>query len=652
MCSIAGYLRSHRPTTDTGVLRSMNSALARRGPDGSGLLVAEGAPQGRVLEIQNHIGPLDHRVGLAHNRFAITDLTDAGRQPFRSPDGRYTLVFNGEIYNHRSLRPQLEKAGWHFRSTCDTEVLLAAFAIWGESCFGKLNGFWACAIWDNHLARLTLSRDRFGEAPLFYTIRDSITYFASEIPALQTALGRDAFTVSKQAVADYLFAGLSDVEEATFYEEIRQLPAGSLATLSPGKPMEIRQWWTMPNQRLTDTQLSPQDAVDQLRAALTRAVELRLDADVPVGFQLSGGMDSSALVALAASRGKKVTAYTVSYPGTRHDEMPLARQVADLYPGQIDHRELRALGDEFWDHADDVIGTYAEPFSGPNTFTQQLTWRALSKQGIKVVLNGGAGDELLAGYRRDFHAPFLAGLWREGDYLRAAHESAALSEDRVRLLSRANFRRLRTALAPSSTSMAGCLSISSPGSASHPLPAHLSPARNLPRSRSEPGDTLDERIRTILGSWRLAYYNKNANVASLAVPVELRFPFLDADVAQLALTLPRDYLIRDGWMKWILRKVAEPLLPKTVTWRRKKMGFPFPYQTWTMSSKRRYLAALADTRCPFLDHAHLVSNWEVLAVRNPIFLWRCMSLGLWWRKCVEGRALDNAPATAGLRLAA
>lgn len=643
MCSIAGYVRLAGRADNVRLLRSMNRALAHRGPDGSGLFIAEGTPAGRAVAMRPGEDRFEHRVALAHNRLAIVDLTDAGHQPFTSPDGRYTLAFNGEIYNHAELRPDLEARGWRFRSKTDTEVLLAAYATWGPGAFDRLEGFWALAIWDNERAELVLSRDRFGEAPLFYLWHEGNLHFASEIPALLEVVGWSALKPSAQAIADYLHLGQTDAGYRTFYEGIDQLPQATWARLSVGHgALDVQPYWNVPSQRTSADRLSAQDATEQLRTALVGATLGRLRADVPVGFQLSGGMDSSALVALAAASGRKVAAFTVSYPGTPHDEFPFAAAVAERYPGLIEHHELRAPGDEFWSHADAVVTRYAEPFTGPNVFSSQLTWQAIRAGGMKVCLNGAGGDELFMGYRRDFHAPYLRELMSAGRCLTALRESALLSEDPAGLFSLKNANRLLAALGPARpVTPDGHVAVTSPGSATHFVPRSLFPVRTDRLPRREPSADLDGRVHNLLGDWRLACYTKIGNIASLAVPVELRFPFFDRRVAELALTVPHEYLIRDGWLKWLLRKACEPYLPHDVVWRRRKMGFPFPYTAWTLRSRPAYLAAIADTRCPHVDHDHLLAAWDELARRNPILLWRCMSLTMWWRRCVQGLPLGS-----------
>lgn len=623
----------------------MNRALEHRGPDGRGIYIASGAPLGKAGALNQLEQGFPHMLGLAHNRFAIFDPTPAGDQPWISADGRYAMVFNGEIYNHAQLRPELEARGHQFRSSCDTEVLMAAFALWGESCFERLNGFWAAAIWDNHTGTLVLTRDRFGEAPLYYTFRDGTLYFASEIPALLAVLGRESFQISDQAVSDYLYHGLADLGGETFYEGIRQLPPASVARVRADGMLDVRRFWALPTKRKSESALPLAEAIEGLRGALTRATSLRLQADVPVGFQLSGGMDSSALVALAAAGGQKLSAFTVSYPGTNHNEFPFAQAVAEMYPGQVTHHELRDPGGEFWAHADGVVARYAEPFSGPNAFTQQLAWQAMRDQGIKVVVSGGAGDELLAGYRRDFHDPFIRHLLEHGRPWAAMAESAALSEEPVGRWSRANWKRLKRAMAGGAgvNTPAGQVAVSTPGSAMHYLPADLMPTLRLPAPRLDQARSLKLRLRHIMTDWRMNYWLKIGNISSLAVPVELRLPFLDHKVAEMAFSLPFTYLIRDGWMKWILRKVAEPLLPAEVVWRKKKMGFPFPYTAWGKGSKGPFAAAIGNTQVPWLSMPKLMGSWDVLAEKNPIFLWRCMSLALWYRRCVENKSLDGSP---------
>jgi len=652
MCSIAGYLHTVRASDDLAPLRAMNRALAHRGPDGSGLFVAEGTPGGRAGEINAAGSGFSHRVGLAHNRFSILDPTPAGHQPFISPDGRFTLIFNGEIYNHDHLRAELAAAdAWSFRSACDTEVLLAALVTWGDAAYRRLNGFWAAALWDNASATLTLSRDRFGEAPLYVMRRDGSLYFASEIPALHRIAGTCPEDVSTQAVSDYLHHGIIDLGPATFYRSITQLPPAHFARVRPDATLDAHRYVSLPGRRLSERELPAPEAVERFRDALTRAVTLRMRADVPVGFQLSGGLDSSALVALAATErrqrgGGKLSAFTVSYPGTKFDEFPFAAEVVSRFPDTVEHHELRDPGEEFWSDPDAIVARYAEPFSGPNAYTQQLTWHAMRELGIKVVVSGGAADELLAGYRRDFHCLFLRQLLLSGRPLTAARESSLLSEEPLALLSNANAQRLLSALRSPPPSPPGTVPLSTPGSATSFLPDALYPLRPLPAPRTDPSRTFDARLRNIMTDWRMNYWLKIGNISSLAVPIEFRLPFLDPDLADLAFSLPSTHLIRGGYLKWILRAAAAPYLPDTVTWRKRKMGFPFPYSQWCTRSKPAFLAATAGTTNPFIDLSRLLHNWDALAAANPIFLWRCMSVSMWWRRMTLNLPLATLPQRA------
>lgn len=652
MCGIAGYL-AEDDVRDGRTLLAMTRALAHRGPDDEGLAWlhpptgrgvsagTEATARGAACDGDWHeFEAMPHRVGLGHRRFSIVDPSVAGHQPFRSADGRLWLTFNGEIYNHVELRAELEKGGRRFRTATDTEVLVQAFEEWGTEAFERFTGFWALALYDARRGAVLLARDRLGKAPLYLARYGGRLWWASEIKALVAGAGRQALRVRPQAVSDFVVHGWRDIDGRTFYEGIESFPAASHAWLRTDGPFHVERWWELPRARLRERDLSPEEAAAGLRARLDEALRVRLRADVPVGVELSGGVDSSALVGLAAAAGRPVRAYTICYPGSDADEQHWARQVAERYPEQVDYRVVSHAPEDFFAGADAYVAHMEEPFHSPNMLANQAIWRAEAEQGVRVSIGGGAGDELLAGYPSVYFQPFLASLVRSGRLVRLAREAAAYSEAPVARGSRAQLHRMRLAFG---RALRESLPLRERARARAAFAARMAglPVRELPEPHRRPLSGVESLLREQMGPWKLAYWLRSGHTNHMQVPVELRAPFLDHRVVEYAMGLPVGVLIRDGWHKWVLRKAVEDLLPPQIVWRRRKTGFPFPYEQWLGESRERFFAALGDSEVPWIDTAALREAWAPLARSRPRELWRMMSVCLWWRRCVEDRPLAS-----------
>ncbi len=350
---------------------------------------------------------MPHDVALGQSRFSIVDLSPAGHQPFWSSNRRVCVIFNGEIYNHIELRHELERAGHVFRSSSDTEVLVQSYQRWGTECFKRFVGFWAIALYDASRRAVLLGRDRIGKAPLYAARHGGVLWFASEIPAILSATGRSAFAIREQAVADFMAHSSRNVDHQTFYEGIGSFPNACFAWVQADGTFEPREYWRLPARRRSEREMPIEEAVGEFRRRLFDAVSLRMRANVPIGFELSGGLDSSCLVAAAADSGRRVHAYTVSFPGTTADEEPYARLIHERYPDAVDYTVLRPPADDFWAEADEYVGRIAEPFHAPNILTNRGIWRAMAARGIRASINGAAGDESWGGYFNDYYDPFL-----------------------------------------------------------------------------------------------------------------------------------------------------------------------------------------------------------------------------------------------------
>jgi len=645
MCGIVGYfLSSDKPNHPDLICQSL-AAMGHRSPDDEGMVLI--APEGgleqnlitdnaaRDLHGYDHFGAvptMPHRIGLGHRRFSLVDTSTAGHQPFWSSSGRVCVAFNGEIYNYVELRAELEQQGFRFRTQSDTEVLVCAYEAWGVDCFQRFNGFWALSLYDKARRQLLLARDRIGKAPLYITRSNGGLYWASEIKGLFAMLGKSPFSVREQAIVDFLAWQRRDIYHETFYNEIQSFPNAAYAWVEADGRYRPQSYWQVPSERLDPRELSTGEAAKRLRELLEDAVRLRMRADVPVSVQLSGGMDSSALVALAAQVDAPVSAYTVKFDDTDVDEEVFARRVADRYGERVSYNVIEPPSDDFLEHADHFVALMDEPFHSPNAFTNYRIWTTMAARGFRANLFGSGGDEVLAGYSTTYFPPYLRSLLRQGRIAKGMREFLDLSEHRPGLLG-LDYARLASRLIPSLERLGRrLLKAIPPGDNPLVVPPGVQP-------RPGPANEIGARLIDYVGDWRMNYWLRLDNQISMGVPLELRIPFLDYRVVEFGFTMPLEYLMRDGWMKWLLRTAMTDLLPPEVTWRRQKGGFPFPLTSFLHQYASRILAMIQPLDCPYLDMQKFSAGYEQMRQRDPDALWCLISLAMWWKRCVQGDRL-------------
>jgi len=671
MCGIAGYACQRGSRLDSAhTLLVMVRQLARRGPDDEGLALfdpetghaaalrtAESAPGARIappsldplqsaMRLVVPTRPADgdfafpHRFGIGHRRFSIIDPSPAGHQPFWSADGNVCVAFNGEVYNYVELRAELERAGRRFATRSDTEVLAEAFLHWGERCFERFVGFWALALYDCRTQAVLLARDRMGKAPLYLARRSGRVYWASEIDSLRAAVGWDALAVREQAVTDFVTHKLRDVNEQTFFEGIEGLPRGTWAWVDDDGSIQPQSFWSLPSRRRTEKEIAPDEAARQLRELLADSVKLRLRADVPVGVELSGGLDSSAIAATAAHAGIPVRAYTVSYPGTEWDEAHYAESVARRWQGAIEFNVIRPRHGDLFDNADDFVALLQEPFHSPNQFPNHQIWQEMAGQGLRVSMNGMGGDELFCGYPGIYLLPYLSALLERGRLVRLHREASLYVEEPAALGSTLYWSRLAKAAFHSSKRRSSWIDASG---AQRRVAARAQGLLTQPREPMyERSSTIDGLIANKATDWMLAYWLRVGHQNNMGVPIEVRQPLLDHRIVEHAFSLPVTYFIRDGWLKWILRRAMVGLLPEQVLERRTKLGFPVPIAAWLVANKGRFFVAAANPSepCPYVDLRALATSYDRMVEIDPNMLWRAMSVALWWKRCVLGEPLD------------
>lgn len=655
MCGIAGYVRTGPPERTAETVERMLASLAHRGPDDAGITLIRRADAdaidlscagtaAAIAALPRAGGSVfEHDLALGHRRFSIVDLTPGAHQPFWSAERDVCIVLNGEIYNYVELRQELEAGGARFRTRSDTEVLVEAYRRWGVGCFERCAGFWAVVLYDARRRAVLLARDRIGKAPLYVAQRAGALWFASEIKSLFAGAGRTGFAAREQAVADFIALGCRDIDHETFYEGITSFPSAAYAWLEPDGTYAAHPYWQVPTTRLAERDITPGAAAAGLRERLAEALRIRLRADVPVALGLSGGMDSSALAALAASAGLRITAYTIAFPRSSADELPYARAVQRHYPSLIEQRVVEQPLTDFFDAADAYVAHMDEPFHSPNMLTNQRVFRRMADDGSRACVDGGGGDEVLAGYPGVTYMPFLEELLRRGDLRRLHRECVAFSEAPVQPFGPAYWRRLGALLRYATRRR---------------LPARVVWAWHARRDaqlaaagvrlgrqpRAMPNSDLARILIEKMTHWQMNYWMRSGNLSSMGVPLEVRNPFLDHRVVEYAYRLPLTYLVRDGWLKWILRVATADLLPAEVVWRPNKMGLPLPLPEWLAASRACFCSAIEGLDCPYVDARRLAAEYDRLRQHDATQLWRIMSVCLWWKRCVLGEPLDAGQA--------
>lgn len=574
MCGIAGVIFRDGRQPEERVLEAMAQTIAHRGPDGAGVRVFGGA-------------------GLAHRRLAIIDLSPAGAQPMGSSDGSAWVVFNGEIYNFPELRAELESHGHQFRSQSDTEVILAGWLQWGEDVFSRLDGMFAIALWEVERRRLLLARDRTGKKPLYVYEDDQKVVFGSEIKAILAHPEIDR-THAPDAVPQFLAHGYVPTP-GTFYARIRKLRPAHLEVFEQrslqGRARPYWEYPLTPERQVTDLQA----VQDRLRDLFFAAVKRRLMADVPLGAFLSGGIDSTLVVA-AMSRltSKPVKTFSIGFEGYPDwDETSYARQVAQRYG--TEHTEFKVKPESF-ELIDKLAWHYDEPFGDSSAIPSYIVSR-LTRQKVTVALTGDGGDELFAGYPR-FNAavaaervpsvlrglarralePLPAGKRHGSTWERARrfalHASQPLPERLRNWVSLFSATELQALLRPELGALA--------------TPERLGASYALLDRATSRVDPMNRVLYLNARTYLLDDLNVKMDRASMAASLETRSPFLDTALIDYASTLPGNLKARGTTLKWVLKRAFSDLLPHEVV-HRKKMGFGVPLGAWFREGVRGQL---------------------------------------------------------------
>ncbi|MEH2148917.1 asparagine synthase (glutamine-hydrolyzing) [Nostoc sp.] len=602
MCGIAGFWNISKrvsPEELCYIVEQMSDTLLHRGPDNGGSWV-------------------DAEIGIAlgHRRLAIVDLSPEGHQPMISANGRYVIVFNGEIYNFLELKRQLESLGHHFRGRSDTEVMLASFSQWGlYEALGRFNGMFAFALWDRQERILHLGRDRLGEKPVYYGWMGQTFLFGSELkalkvhPAFQAKINRDALAVFLRN--NYVPAPYS------IYEGIYKLPPGTVLTWNgmDAHPNPVPYWSALKaaelgvNQPFTGSEI---EAVTQMEALLQDAVGLRMVADVPLGAFLSGGVDSSTVVALMqAQSSQSVKTFTIGFDEDSYNEAHYAKAVAQHLG--TDHTELYVTPKDALAVIPKLPTLYDEPFSDSSQIPTFLISQ-LAKQHVTVSLSGDGGDELFAGYKRYF--------WGRSTWQKIGWIPPTLRQAVARSLSSlspqtwnrglANFHGLLPAKLKQPTPgdklhwIAEILAVSDAKALYTSMISHWKEREALVVNSLKPLMNYSDRqqLTQLPDFIQQMMYHDTVNYlpddilvkvdrASMGVSLESRIPFLDHRVVELAWRIPMSMKIRNGQGKWLLRQILYKYVPQNLI-ERPKMGFGMPIDSWLRVPLRDWAEALLD----------------------------------------------------------
>jgi asparagine synthase (glutamine-hydrolysing) len=605
MCGIAGFVDrscSVGPDELAAIASRMSGTLTHRGPDDGGVWVD--AASG---------------VALGHRRLSIVDLSPEGHQPMRSADGRFVLVYNGEIYNFRELRASLEVVGERFRGHSDTEVLLAGFCRWGiVDTLKKTVGMFGLALWDTATRTLHLARDRMGEKPLYYGWHRGTLLFCSELKALQ-AHPRWEGGIDRDAVALLMRYGYVPAPHS-IYRGIRKLTPGTVLAFrcdnAAASPPAVAEAFWSPRELAEATDADPfsgseAEAIDALEAALSEAVRLQMVADVPVGAFLSGGIDSATVVALMQSHSARpVKTFSIGFQEANYNEAPHARAVASHLG--TDHTELYVTADEAMSVIPTLPRLYDEPFADSSQIPTYLV-AALARQQVTVSLSGDGGDELFYGYSR-YGLAYRS--WQRmatvpsfvQKRLRTIIRStpAEVLNTMLRLSTPSIARRRRSR--GEWLQVADALRDTSGDSLYRTVMSHWLEPAALIHDASEAADVFGDQLRLPrLSDFRkrmmfldaISYLPDDILVkvdrAAMSVSLETRVPLLDHRVVELAWRMPIDFKIRDGAGKWLLRQVLYRHVPRALV-ERPKMGFGLPIDTWLRGPLRDWAESLLGER--------------------------------------------------------
>ena len=629
MCGIAGIIRWDGRQVREDEIRAMCGVIAHRGPDDEGVYVGDG-------------------VAIGMRRLSIIDL-DNGFQPISNEDNTIWIVFNGEIYNYQELRRDLEKRGHTFRTASDTETIVHLYEDLGPRCVDRLRGMFAFAIWDTRKRQVLLARDRLGIKPLYYCERDGELLFSSEVkPILQ--IQNVERSLDWESVG-HLFTTLATPSTRSIVKGVSKLEPARIAVASQGRNIRIERYWDVefePNEHATEDEL-----VEQLRERLAESVVLHQVSDVPVGAFLSGGLDSSAIVAMM-SRPKDVQlkTFSIGFAEASHDELPYARQVAAKFG--TDHYDL-VIRPDVVQIVEDLTWYLDEPFGDTSAIPTYMVSK-LAAEHVKVVLSGDGGDELFAGYdkyvvegRERMHDRLPAGIRRTAGAIGAMMPQGMRGRRFLRHLALEGPKRyldastmfhadeMRSLFRPEALTL---------------IAAHDPWSESLSSWREPGGDWLAAAQYNDINRYLPLDILTKVDRMTMAHSIEARPPLLDHKLVEFAATVPARFRLRDGTTKYLFKKAMRGILPDSII-DRQKHGFAVPLARWfrgELAGFSRDVLLSRTCRDRGIFETKSVERLFALNARGrdlDLQLWTMLSFELWCRRFLDGSAVaDVAPTRA------
>ena len=623
MCGIAGFIHQNNISDPIGKINGMLDIMLHRGPDDWGITCIDNKNSHKAGNKITHLHSDVFNLVLGHRRLSIIDLTENGRQPMTSSDGKLVITFNGEIYNYIELREELKK-NYPFKTDSDTEVLLAAYKHWGIAMLSRLNGMFAFTIWDREQNKLVCARDPIGIKPFYYTTQNGQFAFASEPRAVLNFLHTKGH-INHTILSEFLVLGVTDHSEFTFYKEIQQLPGGCYMEVSASGAITKKEVYWSPEQVAQRNYASETEVQEAMEQALYNSIKLHLRSDVPAGSALSGGIDSSTIVYFVSKLlGAQSSAYkclTISNPGFENDESELAKLICTNTQTRWVpvNAELNTIGDEF----PSFIRSIGEPFSNMTMFAQYQVMKYAAREGLKVMVDGQGGDELFIGYDRVAQRILVDHLlsWRPDRFLREwvqlkQHANLGLVQS---IASNVYFNLQQVAIKRRKARIQKYLE-----------PGVLTGYRNEVAEEVYTFSGVKHAQKLELKKYALPRLLKYEDRNSMAFSIESRVPFVSKDLLEVGLSLPPDWLGHKGWTKYPVRTTMNKKLPDRIMWNTVKKGFDIPEKKWLDYLQPSFKEWIYATDSPLIKKEALIADLQKAESTNQIrTLWPVLSFALW-----------------------
>jgi asparagine synthase (glutamine-hydrolysing) len=598
MCGISGIInKSSNATVDESELKRINDIIFHRGPDSEGFYFCD-------------------NIGFGHRRLSIIDLSALGHQPMRYLD-KYCITYNGEIYNYLEIRDELIGKGYHFSSESDTEVILAAYDCWGNSCLEKMNGMWAFAIHDIEKDVIFFARDRFGIKPLYYKNSDDYFVFGSEIKQLLNPNGKNV--LNEDILLESMLTHIDNHSEQTYFKDIYSFPASSFMIYNlKTNEMKYDKYYSLKVNTKLESK-SEEELIASFTDLLKSAVTLRMRSDVKVGTSLSGGLDSSGISAIGSKEysmksKEKFIAINAKSIDADNDESHFAKIVSDAL--NLDLNVVMPTYEDFVKTIDDVVYTQEEPFGSPSMFMGWHVFQKAKALQCTVMLNGQGADEILLGYERYFTSTLnFNKLFKQIKEILNQNKNSRLS-----LFSTIAYYLYFRVFWIRKTRLKGKSLVKKKFKQNK----YFDTVKKSSESYSSPIKLQHLEVTELQLPHLLRYEDRN----SMRHSIETRLPFLDYRLVEFCVSLPLSLKIKEGWTKYILRKSLNDLLPSSIVWRKNKFGFESPEKIWLSKYNNEMLQEIATSKVidHFCDMKTVLKKFKSMSLKDK---WMYFNIARW-----------------------